>query len=366
MNQTDAQIRMAIAARAAEWFAAHRGGVLDERERAAFFAWLKTSPVHIEEYLAVAAIERDLAAATADSTLSLDALRELARSDNSSTVTELHSAPPMIDRASQRTRRPERWWWRAVAWGAVAAAAVGIVWGVLDGSWLDLPKTYQTVRGAQGVWRLPDGSMLHLNTESVVTAHFSSTERRVDIDHGQALFEVAHDRTRPFRVVAGDTNTVAVGTEFDVYRRLDTTFITVVQGQVAVFTAGAGALDTTALSALRSLRVSAGQQVQISAGRLPDAPIAADLHQAEAWLQRQIVFEQRPLGEVAAEFNRYNAVPITITDPALRSLPVSGVFNANDIDSFVTFLRSLDGVRVNQLPTGIWVSRSRALRGASP
>jgi transmembrane sensor len=365
MNQTDGQIRMAITARAAEWFAAQRGGVLGERECAEFFAWLKSSPLHIEEYLAVAAIERDLEAAAADSTLSLDALRELARSDNASTVTALPSAAPIMSRASALARRPERRGWRVAAWGAVAAAAVGMGWGVLGHSWLRVAKTYQTVHGSQGVWRLPDGSTLHLNTESALITHFSATERRVDIVHGQALFEVAHDAKRPFRVVAGTTNTIAVGTEFDIYHRVDTTLITVVQGQVAVFAAGGDAADATSLAAAHALRVGAGQQLRVSAGRLPEAPMAADLHQAEAWLQRQIVFKQRPLGEVAAEFNRYNELPITIADPALRALPVSGVFNTDDLDSFVAFLRSLDGVRVEQLATGIRVSRSPAPRGAS-
>ena len=369
-THTDAQIRSAITAQAADWLAAQRGAALDDRERAAFFAWLKTSPLHIEEYLALAAIESDLAAATADSTLSLDALRELARLDDTGNVTALPFAAALIDRVAPQMRPPERQRRRALPWGwgtvaaatviaaTVAVVAVGIVWGVLDRSWLALPKTYQTASGAQGVWQLPDGSVLHLNSDSAVTARFTSAERRIDIDHGQAFFEVAHDRTRRFRVVAGSTSTVAVGTEFDVDRRVDTTVITVVQGQVAVFDSPTGA--GSGASPPRSLQLSAGQQAQVSAGQLPEAPTVADLYHAEAWLQRQIVFKHQPLGEVAAEFSRYNAVPITITDPALSALPVSGVFNAYDIDSFMAFLRSLDNVRVDQLPTGIRVSRTRA------
>jgi transmembrane sensor len=373
MNQTqsDDQVRSAITAQAAEWFAAQRGGGLDERERAAFVAWLKSSPLHIEEYLALAVIESDLIAATADSTLSLDALRELARSDDASNVTALPSAAPMLEHVAPRIRHPERRQWHALTRGTlvaagVVAAIVGIAWGVLNRSWLDLPQTYQTAGGAPAVWHLPDGSILHLNRDSAVIAHFSSAERRIDIDHGQAFFEVAHDGSRPFRVIAGSVNAVAVGTEFDVDRRVDSTLITVLQGRVAVFdspgaaAAAAGTLGNTGPPASRWLQVGAGQQVQISAGQLPDAPSAANLYSAEAWLQRQIVFKHQPLGEVAAEFSRSNAVPITITDPALSALPVSGVFNAYDIDSFMSFLRSLDQVQVDRLPTGIRVSRTRA------
>ena len=55
---------------------------------------------------------------------------------------------------------------------------------------------------------------------------------------------------------------------------------------------------------------------------------------------------------MADEFNRYNDIPFTIADPALRSLPISGTFNAADTDSFAVFLESLDGVRVERLRAG--------------
>jgi ferric-dicitrate binding protein FerR (iron transport regulator) len=60
---------------------------------------------------------------------------------------------------------------------------------------------------------------------------------------------------------------------------------------------------------------------------------------------------------VAVEFNRYAATPIEIDTPALRALTVSGVFASDDTESFIAFLRSLDGVRVEVTPTRIRVSR---------
>lgn len=60
MAPTDEQIRLAIAQQAAEWFVAHRTSSLDEAARAAFAAWLKASPVHIDEYLRMAAISGEL------------------------------------------------------------------------------------------------------------------------------------------------------------------------------------------------------------------------------------------------------------------------------------------------------------------
>jgi transmembrane sensor len=107
------------------------------------------------------------------------------------------------------------------------------------------------------------------------------------------------------------------------------------------------------------LRVSTGQQVRVTAGVLPAAPTSINLVEAMAWLQRKIVFDQRPLGEVADEFNRYNRIPFSIDDAALRELRISGVFDAADTESFVIYLESLEGVRVKRLATRIQVSRSR-------
>jgi ferric-dicitrate binding protein FerR (iron transport regulator) len=54
MNTSDGQIRELICQRAAEWFVANREGLTAE-QRQLFTDWLKTSPVHVEEYLAITA-----------------------------------------------------------------------------------------------------------------------------------------------------------------------------------------------------------------------------------------------------------------------------------------------------------------------
>src|SRR6266404_8746741 len=106
------------------------------------------------------------------------------------------------------------------------------------------------------------------------------------------------------------------------------------------------------------MQVSAGQQVRVVRGELPASPSEVDTHRTTAWLHRQIAFEHEPLSVVAAEFNRYATTPIEIETPALRGLAVSGVFAVDDIESFVAFLRSLDGVGVEVTATHIRVFKS--------
>src|SRR5271154_4876514 len=74
MMSNDEKIRAAIAEQAGEWFVANDEGPLDAQDSAALGGWLKSSPVHIEEFLAVSTIARDLKEARTDSEYSLEAI----------------------------------------------------------------------------------------------------------------------------------------------------------------------------------------------------------------------------------------------------------------------------------------------------
>jgi transmembrane sensor len=71
-----------------------------------------------------------------------------------------------------------------------------------------------------------------------------------------------------------------------------------------------------------------------------------------AWIQRQLMFEHRPLSEVAEEFNRYNKDRIDIDSAELKRQEVTGVFEAKDPASFVAFLSSIPGVEIREGANG--------------
>jgi transmembrane sensor len=359
MTTSEQQIRSAIAQLAAEWYIANRMGPLSDAKRGEFLAWLKSSPVHIEEYLAIAVIDRVLPQATDNPRIALEDLVEFARDDRSVGVVGMFAELPDREGTGRRAQAPRRAW---LSFAAVGIAGVGIAG--IAGMWLlwsplapqdgaTAPRTYETARGVQGKWPLPDGSTLRLDTDSAVTARFSPTGRVLELRRGQLWVAVAHDVHRPLRVEAGTAEIVAVGTEFDVYRMAGMTRVTVTQGKV-----------TVAVSAepQRKLYVTADQEAQIVDGVLPAAAAPAHRRETTAWLEKRIVFESRPLGEVADEFNRYNAVPFLIDDPALRRLLISGAFDAADTDSFASFLDSLTGARVERLSTAFKISASRPSR----
>jgi transmembrane sensor len=301
-----------------------------------------------------------LGAATEDPDTTLEALLDAARRDRSAEIVDLRSGASLGRARPERRRYSNPWWLGGTALAGLGMVAAVLVWAFSDGQWLSLPKSYATTHGGQATWQLADGSVLHLDTDSSVSVRFTAHERHVTLRQGQALFEVAHESGRPFRVSAGESSTVAVGTEFDVYRRGDATQVTVVKGRVLVYPEASIPASAGMTGDSQSLSVAAGQQVTVRSGILPAAPISADLRRTVAWLERRIAFEQQPLGEVAEEFNRYNRISFEINDPKLRTLPVSGVFDAYDPASFAAFLGSLDGIRVERLGTLIRVTNAAA------
>jgi transmembrane sensor len=352
MNVRDEEVRALIAHQAGDWFVAHRDGRLGASEREAFHEWLLTSPVHVEEYLGVALIARALPTAGDDPEYPLDAILARAGGTAETNVRPLRedaSRPLAIPARPARVNRR-----RLAAAAILAAVTAGFLWWNAD---RPAPQHYATGHGDQQTWRLGDNSVLRLNTDTAVTVRYVRGERLVEIDRGQAFFVVTHDPRRRFRVLAGTTDVVAVGTQFDVYRQRDSTVVTVVEGQVIVESEG---------TSYPRLRVNAGEQVRVINGILPAVATPVDAQRSTAWLRRQIAFDHEPLASVAAEFNRYGAVPIEIESPSLRTFVVSGVFAADDTETFLSFLRSLDGVTVETTATRIRVFRLATTHEEAP
>jgi len=354
MNSSEEKVRAAIAEQAGEWFVANDEKSLDARDAAALAAWFKASPVHIEEFFGVSAVARDLQQARTDPQYSLEAILARARTEGEGPVQRLWP------REAESVRGRPFWsWFPAPALATCALLSMGLLlmWNLKSTERPAAPDGIATLRfetrhGEQLTQRLADNSILHLNTNSAVSIRYSEGERLVTLRSGQASFEVAHEAARAFRVHAGSADITDLGTRFDV--RLDggSTVITVVEGRVTV----GPSISRQSLSR-RPIELNADQQVRVADGAWPATPVAVDAERATAWLHRQIVFQNEPLEQVAAEYNRYTARPIEIATPALKTLRISGVFATDDTDAFIAFLRSLKGVRVEVTATRIRVSK---------
>jgi transmembrane sensor len=347
------QIRALCARQAGDWFVAHRDGPLGAEDVRMFQQWLLASPHNVEEYLGVAAVAQLLPRAARHEDWSVDAMVALAATADARQLRHLpsaHDQPGPAVRPARSANTVRR---------IFATAAVLIIW-VAASLWWGREHAaalrYETGHGGQQTVRLPDASVLQLNTDTSLTVHMGRAERLVVIEHGQAFFTVAHEPSRPFRVLAGHTDVIAVGTRFDVHRELDATLVTVSEGRVSVGVPG---------SRPRRVMVAADQQLRIEAEVLPPSPAPVNATHHAAWLRRQVVFNQQSLPQVAAEFNRYSATPIRVEPRGLDALRVSGVFSVDDVDSFVAFLKNLRGVAVESTPAQIRV-RAAPAAASSP
>lgn len=201
-----------------------------------------------------------------------------------------------------------------------------------------LPRNdYSTVVGGLQAVPMPDGSKITLNTDSEIRVAVTEKERRVELKHGEAFFEVAKDPNRPFVVSVAGQRIVAVGTAFSV-RRLrngnsnDDIRVIVSEGKVRVEVPGK---DTALLEPL-----PAGSVVRTASNEvLVQTKPIAEIEQSLSWRSGLLTFRDTPLADAIAEFNRYNTRKIVIEDPAIAALQVGGIFRVTNLDPFVHLLQ---------------------------
>lgn len=346
---TERQHEQIVAERAAQLLIEVQSGGVNERT--ALMRWIKQSPLHVREMLVATAWENLLNALDIGRKYSVDELMEKSRS----TVTPIAErrdvvaanasaeptaiaaaipidAVPIIAAQAPRARSSKPW----IGYAAVAS----ILFAVALAGWTRFMSSvapadeYETAVGEQRTVSLEDGSVVYLNTQSQVRVAFSRNARDIHLQ-GQAIFNVVHDASRPFRVHADHGQVQANGAQFDVNSRRDRTDIAVIDGLVSAITAGIGATPQ------RSSHVDlpAGKAMAIGIDGKPSSPEEVDVADIVAWRHRRLVFKERTLLDIATEFNRYNKAPkLRVAGEALQTTRYSGTFDADDPQYFLDYL----------------------------
>ncbi len=331
-----------VAEQAAHWFLCNREGDLSAAQRAEFMAWMKGSPEHVRAYLHALHLHRQVGAAMSVHPQEQGSRAVLPMLPATAKVVPLFAAPVPAPRAvvATRTRRP--------LWRRVAALACGLllVAGLLP--WL-MPREQMLVAG-HGQLRevvLADRTQVRLNADSRLRVTIGWFSRRVELLQGEATFDIAADR-RPFQVRVGDLQIRDIGTVFDVSRRLQSTRIGVVSGQVEVWTAGDGQR--------RLAQLPAGQVVQVDHLSHAVQPLEIPVAMLLDWQQRRVSFRDERLDEVAAAFNRHNQVQVRVTDDVARAARLSGSLEAHRIAALQAFLQRDARFVIRREQDTVWVS----------
>ncbi len=207
-------------------------------------------------------------------------------------------------------------------------------------------EVFETSVGERSTITLADGSVVSINTNSLVEVSFSSSERLIRLLRGQAYFEVKEDVARPFVVQAGDQRVLALGTAFDVrFDREDLVEVTLVEGRVEVNDVSRRQ-DASPAGGIQAppdpIELTPGQRLIARVASAPEV-VVTDTVEETSWRSGQLVFRKRPLASVVDEMNRYSLQKLVLAnDRRVRGLEISGVFNSGGrAVSFVNALEAL-------------------------
>lgn len=242
-----------------------------------------------------------------------------------------------------RARRPARRNW-IVGGLAMAAAAVVAAFLFLPG---DRATVYVTAPGERRTISLADGSTIVMNGASRLEVRLSGKERRVEMGSAEAAFDVVRDTRRPFRVTAGESRIEVLGTAFDVRRDEGSTRVSVSRGVVRV---------SDLASPARNVRLTAGQSVARD-DATDMIEVTAGAPEIAGWLSGRLVYNDRPLSEVAADLSRAWPTPVRTVGNA-SDIRFTGVLTLDDQASTLRRLETFLPVSVSRAD-GVIELRSR-------
>lgn len=201
---------------------------------------------------------------------------------------------------------------------------------------------YSTPVGGLDTVPLADGSQVTLNTDTRIRVEISERERRIELDKGEAFFDVAKDPARPFVVHVNEKRIVAVGTKFAVRRDGNDIRVAVTEGKVLIDRAEGGVSSSARpAGATADVLLAAGSIAQTSRTEvLVRRDSKPEAEQLLSWRSGYLMFEATPLATAVAEFNRYNTRKIVIGDSSIAQLPIGGNFRCGNIDGFLWLLEA--------------------------
>jgi transmembrane sensor len=289
---------------AVDWWVRKKDGALSQREQAAFEAWLASDPTN--------------AAAFEDISRMCDYVESLAPRRPAKRLMHSSKRPPWVGAA------------------AFAMACLVFFFSFDEISLAMRSDIYAGVGGAKTV-TLEDGSRVQLDAKSAIALHYTAGERRLALLQGEAWFEVAPDKARPFVVEAAGGKATALGTAFDVALDKSEARITVTEHRVEVSSGGGNVI------------VEEGAQSAFALNQVARPPEQVDVKRATAWRRGKLIFENRPLGEVLAALGRYRHGYVYCLESATCARRVTGVFDADDPLQVLREIEAFLGLRATHV-----------------
>ncbi|MEG2066723.1 MAG: FecR domain-containing protein [Tannerellaceae bacterium] len=185
-----------------------------------------------------------------------------------------------------------------------------------------LTNTFHVPAGQHVKLTLQDGTDVWLNAKSTLTypVLFSGKERRVRVE-GEAFFDVAKNKEKPFIVSSQGVDMKVLGTKFNVYSYLEEDYLqtSLIEGRLQVYFRHAESSGVV---------LSANEQVMIKGGSMKVTPILSN--QPFLWKEGIYSFENELLINILKKLELYYDVKFVVKDPSIYQWEYTGKFRQRD------------------------------------
>lgn len=309
---------------AIEWVARRFARGLNDTDNSAFDAWYAADTRHIGAYARAMAIYNAINLASVPQSLSPEPAKAA-------------SHPATLRRG-------------LLKFGAMAVCVAATV-GTMSFSSLFDDKILATAKGEFRKVPLQDKSIATINSGSRIAVEFSKHQRKIDLQQGEAWFEVAKDKSKPFIVEAGAARIRAVGTAFSVRRFAHGTEVLVTEGSVEVWSQDRSAQRRQLAAGERAFLTH--ETSAISVTRHP-----SEVNRKLAWREGKLILKNQTLSDAVDDFNRYSLKSIVIVDAALGGKRLFGQYKLDAPELFARDVSMVLSVPVQITADTIFIGRT--------
>jgi ferric-dicitrate binding protein FerR (iron transport regulator) len=196
-------------------------------------------------------------------------------------------------------------------------------------------QQHSTAYGQIKTLRLPDGSVVTLNANSIIryAPDWKENQPREVWLEGEAFFSVVHTSNhQKFQVRTASQMAVEVlGTEFNVKSRTSGTQVVLNSGKVK--------LSIGEQATPQQIMMVPGESVELAGSQAGYVKKVVDPQQYSSWTQRKLIFKNTPVGYIKSLLEDTYGLAVVVPDSNLLEQQISGSVPSDDLDGLLFALQ---------------------------
>jgi transmembrane sensor len=217
------------------------------------------------------------------------------------------------------------------------------------------PNEVTTANGARIHDTLPDGTLVWLNAGSrlVFGKEYNKTRREVYLT-GEAFFDVAKNKQKPFLIHTDRIDIQVLGTSFNIksYPLEKTTEATLIRGSIEISLKGRPSerfilkpnqklvvRGTDSLLHPAAPKKNNEKEEPLVAIRKPTYEQNTGTVIETSWVNNTLIFKEEAFSDLARQMERWYGITISFSDPGLQQLEFTGSFKGETIQQALEALK---------------------------